>query len=278
MPNVSIAQRINPGDPEADNLLHCFVTQPGGMMDLMNGTIGTRLGTADPTRSNEQGTLDAYFDGTGDGYTFGTGAIGFTTSTPFTIAWEMKSDVNPSGFPVPWIFATGSESYECYYVNGDGVYGDLTFGSDAIAWGRFRASTSGAVDLNGERHWACLTYNGGGATTIGNFACYMNGKSLTLSTSGAFGALLDGNAIGNDYGGFLGITGVVRQVRIYDREWSLADHHRFWHPSTRDSLFAPPRRRIYFGVSAAAPSIVGPLIGGSHLLTNGPLINGRLAA
>ena len=27
---------------------------------------------------------------------------------------------------------------------------------------------------------------------------------------------------------------------------------------------------------AAAPTITGPLIGGSHLLTNGPLIDGRL--
>lgn len=34
----------------------------------------------------------------------------------------------------------------------------------------------------------------------------------------------------------------------------------------------------YFNDETTAAAIVGPLVGGSHLLTNGPLINGRLAA
>lgn len=37
-----------------------------------------------------------------------------------------------------------------------------------------------------------------------------------------------------------------------------------------------PQRRYFLGISVAT-AITGPLIGGSHLLTNGPLITGRLA-
>lgn len=43
-------------------------------------------------------------------------------------------------------------------------------------------------------------------------------------------------------------------------------------------MFAPLRRRIYLPAAAGGATITGPLVGGSHLLTNGPLVSGRLRA
>lgn len=276
---ISIPRRINPGDPEAIGLKACYVAQPGGMLDLVTGTVGTRSGTADPMRSNEEGTLDAYYDGVSDSDGFGTASL-IVTTAPFTLVWEGRLDAFVDGFPTPMEVMTAADgAYRIHYSN-DTSYDDITFGTTSAGWARFFVSLSGIASVTAERHWGVLTYDGVSPTTASSFKCYVNGRDTgTPASTPGYGGVTAENRVGGTSATSTDWNGSIRQARVYDRVWSHAEVVRFWHPSSRDSLYAPPRRRTYFGVTAGgAPSIVGPLIGSSHLLTNGPLISGRLAA
>lgn len=250
MPRTSIP-RIVRSDPEAEGLVACYVAAPGGMIDLVSGTWGTRAGTADPMRGTEAGTLDAYFDGVGDNHNFGTTAL-INTGAPFTIVAEAFLDAFVDAFPTYGAFCNDTSNSYLVFLNTGATYGDLTFGSGGTSWGRYRASLTGVAALSGERHWLVVTYNGAGATTQGNFACYVNGSSaLPLSASGSLSGTTNDNRVGGTSLTTTDWNGSIRQVRVYDRAWSQDEAIRFWHPATRDSLFAPARRFNYFGVAAA---------------------------
>ena len=68
-------------------------------------------------------------------------------------------------------------------------YAQLMFGSQDAAWSNFRvASTPIEFTGSGNWHYVIVTYNGSGATTIGNYSCRIDGSAQTLTTAGAFGS------------------------------------------------------------------------------------------
>lgn len=262
-----VVPRIQPGDPEAEGLLACYVAIPGGMMDLVSGTIGTRAGTADPTRSNELGRLDAYFDGNADQYAFDATSL-ISTSAPFTVVWEAVNDaLTPDTYQILGsALGAGTGGWSIGYTSASG-YTDIHFGSSSASWVEGRVSLAGIASVSGERHWGVLTYNGAGATTLTNFAVFLNGVAPTVSSGNALSNITDSNRVGGSNLTNTDWNGSVRQWRVYNRAWSQDEAVRFWHQSSRDSLFAPPKRKIFLGVAA----------GGSITLTINDATHGQTA-
>jgi hypothetical protein len=272
MPRISIP-RIVRSDPEASGLVACFVAAPGGMIDLVTGSWGTRAGSADPMRSTNFGTLESYFDGVGDNYNFGATAV-ISTGAPFTIVVEAFLDAFVDAFPTYCALCNETANSYLVFLNTGATYGDLTFGSGGTSWSRFRASLTGVAGLSGERHWLVVTYNGAGATTQSNFACYLNGASLALSGSGSLSGTTNDNRVGGSSLSTTDWNGSIRQVRVYDRVWSEAEAVRFWHPATRDSLYTPNRRPMSRAAFAAAAGGFQPAWATN---SNVLLMNGRAA-
>lgn len=246
---------INHLDPEAAELVACIVSTPMGMVDLVNGTFGTRNGTADPGRVNEQGGVDAYFDGADDNYSFGTDVY-IADGAPFTVVWESILDVHVDQYPAVGTFARGTAgtAFRVVYSN-QATYLDFIVAYDNL--NKHLVTLPSGVSRAGERHWGVWAYNGGTFSTAGNHKVWVNGLPCTLGSAGALNPATDGNWIGK-INGFTTTdwNGGIRQFRAYKREWAEAEAIRFADPSTRDSLFSPvtiPRR--YFipsGGGAAA--------------------------
>jgi len=76
---------------------------------------------------------------------------------------------------------------------------------------------------------------------------------LTIAASGAYLSRGDDTARigGNATNALLDWNGGIRQVRVYDREWTHGDAIRFFNPATRDSLFSRTRFPYRFGMSSA---------------------------
>ena len=258
--SISIPRRINPGDPEAAGLQVCYVAMPGQMMDLVKGDVAIRQGTADPTRSNAEGTLDAYFDGTDDRYSFPI-ADYLDETAPFTIVWEGILDAFVDSYPMvaTWNIGIGSKPLEFFYTS-DANYNDICLGWDTGSAVSMLKPAS--VALTAERHWGSWSYKGGTFSDTANHDVFLNGAACTGTTTSTFGTGTEENNVGGFAASFGDWNGSIRQVRVYNRIWSHADHVRFWHPSSRDSLFAPRRQRLWVGQSAAVSIIGQRIIGG----------------
>lgn len=255
---VSLATRINPGDPESAGLVACFVTTPGGMLDLVAGLNGTRVGTDDPTRSTEHGTLETYYDAVADAWEFGSASL-FSTTAPWSIVWEAQLDGFTDQYPTLAHFnnSSGGNEFQVLYSNAVS-YTDISFGSSG-GWARGRALLPNGIAIT-DRHWGVLTFDGVSSTTIGSFAVFLNGFSCTTSASAIFGATSGNNSIGSAPSVITqNWLGGIRQVRVYNRQWSHAEAQRFFDPRTRDRLFAPRSARIYSFAPPAAGGRTGTL-------------------
>jgi hypothetical protein len=247
---ISVPLRINPYSPEAVGLQACYVAVPGGMVDLVGGAYGTRVGTADPSRSNEVGTLDAYFDGISDSYTFGSTALIPNTTSPFTVVAEVHLDGIGSGFdsyPVAITLAvTGTNAFRVFYALDD-AYDDISFG--AASPSRAVLLPSGLTKI-GQRHWLVFAYNGVSLGSDSSWNVWVNGQLCTFTTGNSIALITNENRVGGTSASATDWYGAIRQVRLYDRVWGGDLAARFYDPATRDSLFSRPRRRIFLGAPA----------------------------
>lgn len=261
---AKIPRRINPGDSEAEGLVFCFVAQPGGMIDLVRGTIGARADTADPSRTNELGTLDAYFDGNADQYNFGSTPT-VNVAADYTIVWEAYLDAIGGGggdtYPGIAIFARGASDPLRLGYSSDTGYDDIYVGTR----GGFQQSflLPSGITKTLQRHWGVLTSLGG------TRSAWVNGAPCTATTAGSLAVITDDTRVGGTSGTTSDWFGAIRQVRFYERSWSEDEAVRFFNPSTRDSLFRPARRKAHFGVTAAAGGFKAAWARGSNVVLGG---------
>jgi hypothetical protein len=255
---------INWADPDAEGLVACYVATPMGMVDLVNAIIGTRGGTEDPGRITEYGGMDAYFDGNGDSYAFGTD-IFLAVGSPFTIVWESFSEQIGSGFdryPCIGTFTRGTANQPFRIVySDDGAYDDIVVGYTDVGGNADAWTLPTGITRTGMRHWGVWAYNGGTFSTDANHSMWVNGEACTnTGTPGGLANITDTTIIGKTnnltttdwYGG-------IRQVRLYTREWTQADAVRFASAAYRDSLFSPvsrPRRYFIPAASGAANLVI----------------------
>lgn len=245
--------QINPYSEEAKDLVFCAVSLPqGGMQDLVSREYGTRNGNADTGVSTEEGILDSLGDDASK-WEFNTAAHLTSLSTPYTVVTEAiltgwGVDDNKSLMTVPTSGGAGTTPIRHAIRSPSG--GHYAIGRSTH--GMYADLTGDLVFLN-QRHWSVFSYNGAGSyTNASNFKCYVNGIELTVYSGTAFTnrtnqyVVMGTSSATNDWiGGF-------RQTRLYLREWSYADAIRFWNPSTRDNLFAPPKK--YFNGHSLIPA------------------------
>lgn len=268
MSAAKIPSRINPGDSEADGLVFCFVAVPGGMMDLVRGTIGTRADTADPSRPNELGTLDAYFDGNADQYAFGATPT-ISVASDYTIVWEAHLDaignvpVTSDAYPGIAIFARGASDPLRIGYSSDVSYDDIYVGTRGGFQQAFLLPSG--ITKTGMRHWGVLTSLGG------TRSAWVNGAPCTATTAASLAVITDDTRVGGTSGTTSDFLGSIRQVRFYERAWSEDEAVRFYEPASRDALFRPARRRIYFGGAAAAGTFQPAWARGSNVVLGGQL-------
>lgn len=235
-------------DQEAVGLVRMFMAAPQGMVDLATGLVATRSGSADPGRMNADGSLDAYFDGVDDQYSFSTDGAAVSVSTAFTVVWEAELDSFSDTYPILVHFRTGlSNSPLRIFYSSDTGYDDITVGYDSSNKHAFLMPSG--ISRTGERHWGVWSYNGQGFTTTGNHRLWINGQDCSITTATSLASVTDDNRVGGSSAATSDWNGSIRQVRLYDREWAQDEAIRFWHPSSRDSLFRQPSPITFFSTS-----------------------------
>ena len=164
--------------------------------------------------------------------------------------------------------------------------GDSTTGSDtsflrANAFYDIYYGNGASLHLTGEKEVIGLKIADASIDTIPRV---MHGRgqftTLTLKASFGSGDCTDDGAssvyIGRRSDGVAQLDGRIYWIALWQRE--LTDREMFSFYLNPWQLFEPDPLTVFWPKAAAAAGITGPLIGSSHLLTNGPLINGRLAA
>lgn len=217
------------------------------MVDLATGLVATRSGSADPGRINSNGGLDAYFDGVDDQYSFGTAGAAANISKAFTVVWESELDAFVDSFSMLANFRTDGAGALRVFYSSDIGYDDITVAHNTANKHAF-VMPSG-ISRTAERHWAVWSYNGKGFSTGSNHRMWINGQACVLTTAGEISSVPDDTRVGGSSSSATDWNGSIRQVRLYDREWGEADAIRFWHPSSRDSLFRRPRAFFAFPLS-----------------------------
>lgn len=247
-------------DQEAVGLVRMFMASPHGMVDLATGLVATRSGSADPGRVNADGSLDAYFDGVDDQYSFSTDGAAVSVSTAFTVVWEAELDSFSDTYPILVHFRTGlSNSPLRIFYSSDTGYDDITVGYDSANKHAFLMPSG--ISRTGERHWGVWAYNGQGFTTTGNHRLWINGQDCSITTATSLASVTDDNRVGGSSAATSDWNGSIRQVRLYDREWAQDEAIRFWHPSSRDSLFRRPAAFTFFSTSTGAAELAGSATG-----------------
>ena len=213
---------IDRGHPEGRGLDHFFYSFAGvGFIDVVDRSRPTRIGTADPGRWADDGGQDSFFDGNGDGWTFGTHEV-LNTGRPFTICWEAILDSFVDSFPAIVHLVTDSNEVGVMYSN-SGLHPDVEFTSFVgSTWARTRLTLTDGLTPTGQRHFGVLTYNGADETSAANFNWWINGRKIAPITGDALGGTGVSNRIGHGVASVLDWNGSIRQVRIYDYAWDGA--------------------------------------------------------
>jgi hypothetical protein len=257
---IRIPRAINYGHREAQGLLACYVANPDyGMVDLVNGIAGTRAGTADPGRMND-GAYDAYFDGIGDSWGFGTTALLPNVTTPNTIVVEVQLDSFVDTYPqIAGFTVTGGSQYRVFYSN-DASYNDISFGDGS---GTLRGVTvPSGFSVTGQRHWLVVSFDGVNEGADSSYSVWLNGELCAFTTSSAPGGVTNENRVGAQSLGSGDWNGVIRQVRLYNYAWN-AERAISFYRNRGSGLFVPQKIPAYFGVTAAGGGgvVVNPFWG-----------------
>lgn len=239
-----IIESLNLECEEADGLESCVVATPDGMVDLVLGIVGTASGSAGASRINERGTLESYFDGNGDQFSFGS-ANTINITADFTIVWEVYFDgmggANDA-YPGIGIFARGAADPFRLGYSTDAAYDDIYFGTRGGTQHAYLLPSGLTKTL--QRHLGVLSYTAG----VG-YSVWVNGQACTSTTCGSLATITDDTRVGGTSGTTSDVFGGIRQVRRYSRAWTEAEAVRLW--TNKDRLYRPRRRRALTGIPAA---------------------------
>ena len=156
-------------------------------------------------------------------------------NVPFTISWIARTLLTDT-YPALAQFQADNRVYEVFYSK-DANYDDVSFGSSGTEWARGRITFPASVSI-GDVHSVALTYNGAGRGTIGNFAAYVNGQSVTINSVSSFGTLTNQNTLGK----LVGLSnsswdGQMLDVRVYAREFSQREAFEVSHLGRWQDLY-----------------------------------------
>ena len=149
--------------------------------DLKGGNNGTLTNGASFDSSN-LGSIAT--DGTNEYIDLGsTGLI--ATSSPFTINFSIRMNSMPSNITPPLVIKSSNSRNMIILISAVSGYQGVVIGSGGAVWAQGKTLTSSSFFLN---NWVniCITYNGSGSTSLGNYKIYENliDRSLTSGTPG----------------------------------------------------------------------------------------------
>jgi hypothetical protein len=147
----------------------------------------------------------------------------FNTSDAFSfLAWvNLNSYTNT--YPYIANIKTNETDGFAIFLSSTSNYQGLNIGStdSSITKGRTTGDISGTF-LNSWNH-AVITYNGSGANTLSNYSIYVNGSSVTLTTTGAFLTITNANNLARLGNGSFYLDGNIGPVQIYNRALSATE-------------------------------------------------------
>lgn len=134
------------------------------------------------------------FDGNTSNIPLSTTPIVFSAQ-PFSVAaWVHLNDLTTQLYPMVVTLAADNGFPFQIFLSAQAAYLGINIGSSST-WPQLR-SNQASTALVGQWLRVLVTYNGQGPGTSANFAIYMNGQAIPLSTSNAFGSLTNRTVIG----------------------------------------------------------------------------------
>ena len=212
-------------------------TWTGGYVGVWHLPNGIALGTSDSTTNKATGTVNGGVSaaaGVIDGGALLNGSSGYVemeptylsnTAIPFTLtSWINLAGFGKDVYPNIMRVKCGAGKSFVMALSSQPSYEGLLFGADSV-WPQGKAGPAWA-SFNAWNHLA-VTYNGAGATTLGNYGAYANSTSLTIGAAGMFSAYpnattLGGTSANNWWDGLLDevrISSVVRSTNWVWAEW-----------------------------------------------------------
>ncbi len=191
---------------------------------------GTKKGANEPIETTSGKVANAQdFDGSNDYVGFGNTAFIATNA-----AWTVEALVNLDDWDLtyPVVFASKTDQTQNWRLifSNEPRYGDIGFGSQAN-FGKYHIGDVG-IALDTWYH-VVVTYNGSGATTIGNYKLYLNGvdtQVIVNEPEALYGFDSGITRIGSEGGNPW--DGPIDELRVYSIEQTAA-----WAATTYDSLF-----------------------------------------
>jgi hypothetical protein len=199
------------------------------------------------------------------------------TSAPFSVSFWMKANTFDSNQRNPFALKTDSTTSWIGFQLAGGSYTDFTFGKDSASSFRFSYPSS---PVNKWVH-ILITYNGSGFNTVGNYAAYFNGTSVSLSTSSTLSVSSNANYIGKGSGaGYW--DGSLDEFRVYNRVLTAAEIANLYQTTAEVKANAPENSELMNGLvglwSFNGADVSGTTAydrsgqGNDGTLTNGPTV------
>jgi len=234
---------IDRSHPEAIGLEECIIATPMGMVDLINGHLGSRAGSADPGAVNGLGGYDGWFDGDGDYYTFPNNDAVDSTQ-PFALVWEgeIAGFIDLYSTISLFVSSLGGGLRLMARLAANNIY----LGDSGTILGSVATPAGVAIT---DRLFGVWSYDPASGHEV-----WINGLPCSSTTPPTAGVVSNVRRVGATSGSH-DYYGSLRQVRRYSRSWSHQEAIAFWAPQTRDALFMG---------NAIRPGVYGgPLFGGA---------------
>jgi len=211
---------------EAVGLTECIVAAPMGMIDLVSGRIGARVGSADPGWKADGGYTAAYFSGVTDQYGFPADYL-VDTSAPFAIVWQgqVEGFIDSTGAISIFPSTGGGGLRLMVRLAGNAIY--LIDGASTL--GTF--STPAGVSIL-DMIWGVWSYS----PALGH-ELFVNGQPCQAIAPQASATRANVRTVGGTSNTGNDFFGSIRQIRLYSRGWGLEEAQQFSDPATRDGLY-----------------------------------------
>jgi hypothetical protein len=293
LPTPDYGRLVNYRLPLTRGLDYWYLALPGRMSGTRWVSIGRRphLGTLTSIAGTPTSTSGWNFryprhggwgalamDNTNDYVALPAGDL-LATSTPFTIAWWEYLFSTAQTFPTRFSlqYNTSSNIYLIFRSSTAG-YIALSYGTGGATGKLCSTAPTLANSVGKWVHFVLVGSVGPNSTTNGDFTVYVDGVANSTGTGSSIGT-----GLSNRFGGYSAnfANAAMDDVAIWPARALAAVEARAWYQSSRRGHPAIINRLpgALLGVTAAPAAIVGPLIGGGHIIDGGPLVGpGRLVA
>jgi len=156
------------------------------------------------------------FDGSNDYIDLGNDVF-FNTNNPFSFSTWVNLDSYSDPYPYLVNLKTNVTDGIAIFISNNSSYAGVNVGStdSSITKGRTTGDISSTF-LNSWNH-VVVTYNGNGANTLSNYSIYVNGSSVTLTTTGNYSTMPNtANNIGRRSNSYHYLDGKMSNVQIFN--------------------------------------------------------------